>query len=256
MCSISTSDIYILDPISLENLLDHIPIPDIAMLSRTNRFWQHLCRDYTRRKLRILLQKYFDDANSFRDLMRTTETILTGSEAINFALHGQSLPHIFTHDLDIYVGSVHALQVVTHLRDVQGYDICPIAPYPNDFRIKDSRVGRLTHIFLVHRRRRMMIRVTCSSRTTPLFSLVQSWSTLHITFLTADMLVIAYPTLTFAGEGLLCYIHRHGDRTNDAALSIQTYRARGFTIEMFHRNRVRVRDRNNRLSAKSLSTDR
>lgn len=225
-----------LDAVSLRNILDNVSAPDALMWSQTNRFWRRLCREHFRGKLVTLLKVYLDDAQSFRELMRETGSVLGGSEAIDFALQGSNLPQLFPHDLDIFVGVFHALQVVVYLRDREGYRVFPDDSDSPYLWIYDREFGRVETVTLVHLKKRTRIQVVCCSRSTPLFSVIQNWSTLHMTILTADMLVVPYPTLTFAGEGLFTEVHSNDKcaRGHKAA----GYRRRGFRIGDFSRNRV------------------
>lgn len=226
-----------LHPVPKRLILQHLPIADITMWGQTNRFWRKTCRDYVRLKFTSVLARYISDVEAFRELMRATVAVVAGAEAINFALHGCDAPLIFPHELTIHVGALHAMRLVEYIRDHEDYHVEPIDDCPRTPSIYDDNHGRVTTLNMVHRERCTRIQVTCCSRLTPLFTIVQSWSTAHMTFLTADVLVVAYPTLTFAGVLLLCNVDIGAILRENR---VKAYRLRGFQVLDFDCNRVRV----------------
>lgn len=184
-----------------EAVLDHSPMTSIHALMHVDSFWYDETRYYVRRMQRNLLCEYVDDVSAFLGIMRRTSSILAGSEVLRLALHGTDGPLLSPRDLNIYTSPLHCAAFVLYLRDIEGYYVSPIPPFDKPSFIDDSDNGIVEIKSLVHLAKRRRILVTCSASLSPEFCIAHAPSTADMNFMTADHLVMAYPSLTLNGVG-------------------------------------------------------
>lgn len=201
----------------VEPILDQTSLAAVHALMHTNLFWYHECRYYIRRMQTHLLRQYIANHDQFREIMRRTSSILTGSEILNFALHATEIPIIQAQDLNIYTTPLHFGSLIRYLRHVEGYYISPVPMLQGDWFSEDSFLDDADFGIgyskdLVHTGRRKRIVVTCSPRLSATFSIAHAPSTLEMNYMTADRLVLAYPTLTLEGIGVLSPIFGENHR--------------------------------------------
>lgn len=196
-----------------------------------------ICRHFLQRKYDLFLRPWIDDRRSFRMLLRHTNSVISGSAAVDFGLHGLSAPPFTPNDLDLYVGAAHALAVIQHLRFVEGYTAIPLSSSPPHLLLDDYHGGIATVVRMV-RRHRPKIDVICSARISALHPLGFFWSTIPMTFLSADGFCTAYPQLFFKLLG--CY-NPARCTTERVRQCVQKYRARGFAVHTFLFNFVSIR---------------
>lgn len=191
-----------LDPLSLDCVLHHTPIPDIMVLMRACSQWRHECLSYIRRKRVDLLRSYFDDHLAFQHLLRATASILAGVEVLDFVLHGTSLPLLHAPSLEIHVGCVHGDAVVQHLRDLEGYYVCPAPSFSTGHLLEESLDGIAETVYLAHPSKAKRIDVICGLQLSSYFTLAHAPCSLAMNYLSADTLVVAHPLLTFRGVNI------------------------------------------------------
>ncbi|EIM89082.1 uncharacterized protein STEHIDRAFT_154769 [Stereum hirsutum FP-91666 SS1] len=156
---------------------------------------------YFSQKFEELLARYIVDVLAFRNLLRETQSVICGSEALNFALHGTDLPLLSPSDLDLMVSPLHAITLASHLHTVEGYHVLPIARPIELKRVVDSRPGVVSMTRLIHPTRGQ-IDIICSSRLNSTHPLVYCPCSLLMNFLTADGLAVSYPAWTFRGQSV------------------------------------------------------
>ncbi|EIM82862.1 uncharacterized protein STEHIDRAFT_160483 [Stereum hirsutum FP-91666 SS1] len=220
-----------LDVVLVERIFAHVPIPTLWSTRLASKFWYYAVKNYLRRKHTQLLRKYVDDEEAFRSLMRRTGTIISGSEALDFVLHGTSCPPVHAHDMDIYANSLYALSIVLHLRDLEGYRVIVERRLSGlGELIGDYGAGVVSVTTLVNVGRGTKLQVVCVARLSAVHQISLFWSTLVMNFLTADGFSMAYPSLTLRGIGLVSTISNSGISKNAC---IAKYIDRGFTIVGF-----------------------
>lgn len=201
---------------------------------RTNKAFRTICRQFLQRKYDLFLRPYIDDRHKFRALLRHTRSVISGSTAVDFGLHGLTAPAFNSSDLDIYVGAAHALPVIQHLRSVEGYSAIPLSSSPPHLLIDDYDGGIASVVRMVHPHR-PKIDVVCSARISALHPLGFFWSTIPMTYLTADGFCTAYPQLFFELRGCLNPARCGTDRVKRC---LKKYQERGFSVDTFSFNFV------------------
>lgn len=193
----------------IDAILDHTSILFFPALMVLNKAWYCCCLSYLRRKQQHILNRYIHDGDQFRSLMRTTSSLLTGSEVLDLSLHATSIPRITARDLNIYTTPLHCVPIIRYLRDVEGYYVSPMPYLESSTFIDDADDGRVESKALVHTIRRTKIMVTASPSLSATFTVAHAPSTIDMNYMTADRLVISYPSLTVQGIGILSQIPTH-----------------------------------------------
>lgn len=186
----------------VDEILSHVPLPYLQSLAFISKTWYHAVRTFLSQKRKRLLSRYMADDVAFRTLLRSTGSILSGSEILDFALHGTTCPPIAAGDLDVYANALYTLKVVLHLRDVEGYGVVLESKGSDGGAIDDYGGSIVSVTTLVNKRLGTKVQVVCVARLSPVHQLSLFWSTLVMVALTADGIVMAYPSLTIAGKGV------------------------------------------------------
>lgn len=220
----------------LIQVLSTLSLTDMQKLMLVNVGWRWLIQHFLSRKYHLSLLPYVDNPSAFRDIMRTSHSIISGSFALDFGLHGTAEPLINASDIDVYTGVSNAITIVDHLRRKEGYLVVPIGINPCWAWIDDYEGGITSVIRMLHPRG-SKIDVVCSSRISALHPLAYFWGTLVMNFLTSDGYCSAYPSLTERGIGC---IHPFRDVTPRVERCIEKYKSRGFSVRDFAQNEVRL----------------
>lgn len=186
----------------LPRLLAHLPVLDMRNLRLCNSACNTAVASMLNRKLDRLLSHYVSNSAALRDLIRETQSIICGSSALEFVLHGTDLVPTTPADLDISTTPLHALTLVRHLCAAEAYLVLPISRPDKTDRVFDYRPGVVSTQRLVHAVHGRIVDVTCSTRLISMHPLVYCPHTLLMNYLTADGFVVAYPFLTFEGTGV------------------------------------------------------
>ncbi|KAG8972146.1 hypothetical protein FRC05_010314 [Tulasnella sp. 425] len=221
----------------LEIILDSAMLPEVAKISHLSRAYRASVLDYLRRRVDGLLRTWFTDPACFRDILRTTGSMVSGSTALAFAL-GVDWG---LQDLDIYVGSDTSgvgnpagrrAQMLRHLVEVEGYrpqaafgdasdptfsKISSIPfrgasnPYDVDIDIINT-VYKLTKTTTTTTEEGRITTVTHTTtdidviecvHTNPIEIVSDFHSTPVMNWISADNITITYPVLTFAMRGIV-----------------------------------------------------
>lgn len=197
-----------------DRILQHVSLLDMSVLRLASQFWHVTVSSFLFRKFRHMLTHYVSDHLGLRSLMRRTRSIISGSEALDFCLHGTTNPPIVASDLDIYANCVSSLLLVRHLIDAEGYEWTRDVD-EKGVGIESTEYGGaiISCTTVVHRRRGTKIQVLCVSRLSALHQLPFFWGTLVMNCLTADGVGMAYPSLTLQGQGVYravsCHLRTH-----------------------------------------------
>lgn len=217
-----------LDPLSVECVLQHSCLTTLRSLAATDHFWRDEILQFLSRKFNSKLRPYIDNIPAFCRVMRSTDTLLGGIEALDFALHGTTLPTLFAPSMELYVGCFQALAVVMHLRDVEGYYVAPIGGMFVNPLIEHQPDGLLDVITLAHPSKAMRIDVMCSTHVDPRYAIVHAPTTLEICYVTPDCVVVGYPDSALHGSGQGNPL-RHDPR--DVECRVLYFCSRGFRVE-------------------------
>lgn len=217
-------------------VLSTLSLADMRVMMLVSAGWHYLIKTFLARKLHIGLLPYVNDPPAFRDTMRRTHSVISGSFALDFALHGTTRPPFAVSDLDVYCGVANAITVIEYLRRKESYLAVPLAFFPCVQWIDDYDGGIATVVRMLHPRG-SKIDIICSSRISALHPLSYFWSTAVMSFLTADGFCSAYHSLT--ERGISC-INPSREVTPRVKRCIKKYETRGFIIDDFGGNQVRV----------------
>lgn len=196
--------------------------------------WHSLIKSCLSRKYNIGLLPFVDKPSSLRDVLRSSHSIISGSFAVDFCLHGTTRPLINVSDLDIYCGVSSAITVIEYLRRQEGYLALPMSFLPALHWIDDYDGGISSVIRMLHPRG-SKIDVICSARISALHPLCSFWGTAVMLFLTADGFCSPYHKLTV--QGIAC-LNPSRTVTPRIRRCIAKYEKRGFSVGGFDTNQV------------------
>ncbi|KAK7681748.1 hypothetical protein QCA50_015095 [Cerrena zonata] len=181
--------------------------------------WRDIALSEVNSSFRSLLARFTPEPAAFRDMMRHTNTIISGSTALYF-LHRQ--PCTWTPgDTDIIVAPAHFDTTLRFIMALPGavitYDSrnVPAGLYQAIGATLDRLVKITTDMGAFD--------VMMSREISPYHPITHYWTTLVMNALTADFFVCAYPTLTYSHRGA---IQSHSSRP----VPLQKYINRGFTF--------------------------
>lgn len=220
----------------LIQVLSSIPLRDMHSLLLVNTSWRWLVQSFLSRKYQLALLPYITDPSSFRDVLRNSHSVISGSFALDFSLHGTTRPSIDVGDIDIYAGVANAITIIEYLRRQEGYLAIPLSFLPCISFIDDYDGGIAAVVRMLHPRG-TKIDVICSSRISALHPLAFFWGTVVMAFLTSDGFCSAYQMLTECG--IVC-LNPSRDMTPRIRRCIKKYQRRGFTIGAFDTNKVHL----------------
>lgn len=218
----------------LIHVLSSLPISHMRSLMLVNTGWRWLVQRFLSRKYHLALLPYLKDPSSFRDVLRRSHSVISGSFALEFSLHGTTRPPINVGDIDIYAGVANSITIIEHLRREEGYLAIPLSILPCISYIDDYDGGIAAVVRMLHPRG-TKIDVICSSRISALHPITFFWSTAVMSFLTADGFCSAYHALT--ERGIAC-LNPSRDLTPRIRRCMTKYERRGFKIGNFDINEV------------------
>lgn len=182
-------------------ILEYVPISDMQALRLCSVKLNCSVKTFLSNLLHRLLSQYVTGPDDFREQLRATQSVICGSEALNFVLHATALPTIQSADLDLITSPVHAITLVRYLKVVEGYHVLPLGRPARIDRIADFRPGVISITRLIHPKKGR-IDIACSTRLNSTHPLVYCPHTLLFNYLTADGLLVAYPEWTLGGSGV------------------------------------------------------
>ncbi|KAG9050965.1 hypothetical protein FS837_000628 [Tulasnella sp. UAMH 9824] len=244
---------------SLETILDHSMLPGVMKISHLSRGHRAFVLEYLRRRIDNHLQTWFNDPARFRDMLRATSSIVSGSTVLAFAL-GEDWG---VQDLDIYVGGEFddedapagdCAKLLRYLVEVEGFrpktafgeardvtfdEIVPTpAPTRTDEYGEDWGPEAIRTVYKLVRERSVPgyeepitvhIDVIECAFDNPVRIISEFHSTQVMNWMSADNITTAYPVLTFAMKGVVKQNRLSFDGPKDP-LWKEKYTARGFKI--------------------------
>lgn len=219
----------------LIHVLSSLTLADMRMLMLVNVGWRWLIQSFLSRKYHIALLPYINDPSAFRDVLRDSHSVISGSFALDFALHGTTRPAFKVGDIDVYSGVANGITVIEYLRRQEGYLAIPLPASPCFPWIDDYDGGISCVVRMLHPHGRK-IDVICSARPSALHPLAYFWGTPVMSFLTSDGFCSAYYDMTSRGVGCLNPSRWLTPRIHRC---LQKYEKRGFKIGNFDINEVR-----------------
>ncbi|KAI9067023.1 hypothetical protein FKP32DRAFT_1601418 [Trametes sanguinea] len=195
------------------------------------RLWRATCRIADRTASHALTLRYHaallpfvKNPSDFRNILRLTCSVISGS----IALHVLDIDRASTWtptDLDIYTPNYSAIQIISYLCKIEGYNI---VDHPDHYSFPAGGYDCIFHL----RRGNSHIDVIQSNTRSALQPIPYFWATHVMNYLTSDSFCIAYPDLTLDGKSLLNPIHLI-DRLHPSTTvihNIHKYSERGYTF--------------------------
>lgn len=219
-------------------ILDYCTMAQITQIGRTSQSFRTRVRSYLARRFNNLLKYWVAKPIVFRDLMRETNTVVSGSTALAFAL-GQDWG---SKDLDLYTPfGTPCAKILKYLIKTEGYNLdleregeileheyfspetafhmrivhkLKKTIYPNDDETAEPQVRRID-----------LIESSSASAVVPIF---RFHSTAVMNWIGADYLFMTYPKLTMNMKSLVNETIRQPAEKEE--IWINKYSARGFTF--------------------------
>ncbi|KAF6747329.1 hypothetical protein DFP72DRAFT_1149371 [Ephemerocybe angulata] len=205
---------------------------DLRDLAAITSLVPDLARDTIHSRLTTVLASQPLDAEGFLDKMAETNTVLSGSGALEIILPGTCTPG----DLDFYCPRDEGRALAFYLEEngFKKYDFEGTSierrrkEGEDDHEPYDNRNGIKSVIRLRHATHKSKIHIIESVSLSPLVPLFFFHSTVVMNFVSATAAVCFYPELTFHRQGLLNFSWSGADLKNRTA--VQKYEERGFQI--------------------------
>ncbi|KAF6749188.1 hypothetical protein DFP72DRAFT_1073319 [Ephemerocybe angulata] len=216
----------------LREITKDMSLPDIAAIASLA---PNLPRDTIHSRLKALLASQHLDPEGFLEKMAETNTVLSGSGALEIILPGTCTPG----DLDFYCPRDEG-QTLSFYLEANGFNKYDYGgsstkrrseDVDDDEEHYDNRNGINSVIRLRHDAHGSKIHIIESVSLSPLVPVFFFHSTVVMNFVSATAAVCFYPELTFRHQGLLNFSCSGADRKNRTA--VQKYKERGFEIHEF-----------------------
>ena len=177
-----------------QRILKECDIPSLFAFYHDKK-WRAEAGEELNRRYEELLSRFTEDVIGFREMMRETNCVISGSAALWFILGS---PVEWTpRDLDILSPESKFATVVEFLTKLDGAVFHGAVEPPEDPHPSEAYSART-----IITTPKGTLDVLKSSRESALFPIPYYWSTHLMNALTADALYCAYPALTLNGQGV------------------------------------------------------
>ena len=198
--------------------MNHCDIPSLFAFYHDGK-WRDEAGEELNRRYEELLSRFTGDVEGFREMMRNTNCVISGSAALWFLL--SSPQEWIPDDLDILVPESKFPEVVAFLTEMEGAALERVMepvvwPYPSEACMARAIITMP----------KGNVDVLQSRRESALYPIPFYWSTHLMNALTADALYCAYPALTLTNIGV--YPTHTGEFVGP--MSEAKHRNRGFTV--------------------------
>ena len=207
----------------LHEVLRHCSMRKLVGLAATSKFNQTVVRDYIYLHRKMLAERFFDNAESFYEILSDCHAVISGSAALHLLLPAADTNWTLS-DIDIYVPRRKYRKLETWISQ-KGFCIFYVGDWdasPYSYSEVDSR--------LTFANGRHAINVIASKMEAAFAPIFQSHSTVAMNFVSADQIFCAYPQLTLSYLSMVnpapIYCDMPGVVDVDA---MRKYEARGFT---------------------------
>ncbi|KAI0043917.1 hypothetical protein FA95DRAFT_1479777, partial [Auriscalpium vulgare] len=216
-------------------IIDASSLETLSALRGTNVRLRCLINGFLTRAWNTTLEQHFHDALGFREILRVTGSIVSGSHALYFALRNTEWHQWQPSDLDVYCPVAAGLDLVEYLVRREGYKIS------NPFEDSETRclyqdVGGIATVVTLRRTSGQKVDIIVGTGPSALATLTHFWGTAVINFISADTICVTYPRLTLRG---VCCISTRRHRVHRLRVCVLKYVARGFIVGGFSVNGVR-----------------
>ncbi|KAI0054875.1 hypothetical protein BV25DRAFT_1789043, partial [Artomyces pyxidatus] len=210
-----------------------LSLTDLSNLRAVNRRLRRLVHTHIESSWNQTLAPYVQSTEGFRDLLRESRSVISGSTVLYFALRGTPYREGWTaNDLDIYSPLSTAASVVDYLVQREHFTVITrsVTRRRNKDVLQDYHNDALASVTTLQTPSGKKVDVITSTRNSPLLPLTYFWGTLVTNYMSADILCITYPHLTLDGIGIVNPIRTPAGR---AAKCIEKYENRGFILVDF-----------------------
>ncbi|TDL13366.1 hypothetical protein BD410DRAFT_702549, partial [Rickenella mellea] len=202
-----------LDRIPLEvfhHIIKFIPFSKTLPLSALSQSLRARVKFCYEADLESLLRHFVEQPGAFRDKLRSTNSIITGSAALAFvdpSLTDWSSPHC-VNDLDIFCLERYFIPMVIYLLTEEGYEPDPHCTQPNTHMGEYTCNPSISSTICLKKKTkygdRLVDVVQCSDGVTSAFRPITCFhSTAVMNWLTADSITVTYPALTFSRKSII-----------------------------------------------------
>lgn len=205
-------------------VLDLLSLDALQKLACTSSHYREDVIGYLNHRKSVLFARFIDDVPGFNQLLRSTNSVVSGSIALQMVLPFVSTNWICK-DLDIYVARSQDLAVISYLTK-QGYGLLNIQG------IRPSYSQSSIHTVVTLSRGEKVIDIIVAAKDIAIRPIFEFHSTLVMNFIAADYLFSAYPWMTSRFRGLHNPLAlRDGKRVMGNLKAIAKYEWRGFDIQ-------------------------
>ncbi|KAH8927808.1 hypothetical protein BT69DRAFT_1347032 [Atractiella rhizophila] len=214
-------------------ILGILPLWALGKLRKLNKgFWRQKIDDYLETKFKTYVGRYMDDVEEFREAMRVTGAIISGSTALSFISGDESWS---AKDLDIYVPVGHSDALVRYLVDEEGYqpsnDWTRPHPYDNNpnYITCPKNVSGMTKTRESTGEKVKVDVVECHHKD-PRHCITCFHSTVVMNYIAHDYVRVLYPVLTFKHSGYELRESLQHPLQDREKKCMEKYQDRGYTI--------------------------
>ncbi|KAI0057864.1 hypothetical protein BV25DRAFT_1811640 [Artomyces pyxidatus] len=185
---------------------------------------------YLRSSWNTTLSPYFKHPEAFRNLLRDTRSVISGSTVLHFAL--RNTPFIAgwsPEDLDVYCPLSTGATVIDRLVEEEGCVLVEIVSSRDRGRdlFREYHNGAIACVATLSTPSGKKVDVIISARNAPLLPVTYFWSTMITNYISADTISITYPKLTLHGIGLINPMRSSSSRVLKC---IRKYQKRGMLL--------------------------
>lgn len=197
----------------LDAILDQCQLDEVVLFGQLSIYFRLRVKNYLVRRWHATLGKWIEKPVLFRDCMRHTKSVISGSTALAF-VDGADWE---SQDLDVYTGRGRARDMVlSHLIHIEGYKIDvvtgddeespepEVTPAYRNSQIKSvTKLSKQVYCKALKQDVTRRIDVIESVVQHSVSPILRFHTTTVINWITSDSINLAYPRLTFAHIGLV-----------------------------------------------------
>lgn len=182
-------------------IAEFLDTPTMVALGGASPIFRFFVKNRFEQDKDALIRPFITDGDKFRDKMRATESLISGSLALRLVDRTADWK---VGDMDLYVPQHHFSSFVAYLLQIEHYDFDP------DF-VGNHHTWYKPGILRVTKLRRpgtkVSIDVICSQTDSAAFPLAHYYGTHVLNYISWDSFCCAYPKMTTVGQALLMPLH-------------------------------------------------
>ncbi|KAI0062079.1 hypothetical protein BV25DRAFT_1916371 [Artomyces pyxidatus] len=198
-----------------------------------NKELRLIVMSYLQSRWNVTLTSYVSSPDAFRDMLRMTRSVVSGSTVLQFVLQGTQHEHNWAaNDLDIYCPLTTAVILFDYLLSVEKFRVKQriISRDRSQGVSSEYNNGAISCVTTLITPTGRKVDIITATRNSPLLPITYFWGTLVINYISADDICITYPRLTLSGTGLLNPVRIPAPKV---LVCIEKYTNRGFLLSDF-----------------------